>query len=323
VPPPNRTKGSPTRPPKALARRIVSILSPLRYPGGKKRLSGYIAAAIRLNGLRPKLFVEPFAGGASVALQLLNDGLVERIALGERDPLLASFWTTVFTDHEWLVGRLRDTEPTLTNWDRFKNARHSDDRGRALACVFLNRTSFSGIIAPGGGPLGGRAQVSAYTLGCRYSVETLARRITQAAQLSDRVLFVNHGDWRHTVRRVKARKFRPGEVLYYLDPPFYYKAEKLYRFSFDDAGHQRLHDALGSLGQHWLLSYDAADPIIEMYKRNGLGPKRVELLYSATNSGKLAEMQELLVTNLPRLPRASRLWRTADEWRRAGEGTIK
>ena len=91
-----------------LERDTVSILSPLRYPGGKRRLAGYIAAAIRINGLRPKLFVEPFAGGASVALQLLNDGLVDSIALGEKDPLVASFWKTVFYDHEWLIWRLEE-----------------------------------------------------------------------------------------------------------------------------------------------------------------------------------------------------------------------
>ncbi len=300
---------------KAFARSTASILSPLRYPGGKRRLAGYIAATIRLNGLRPKLFVEPFAGGASVALQLLNDGLVESIALGEKDPLLAGFWKTVFTDHEWLIKKLRHTEPTLANWDRFKNGQHQTDRQRALACIFLNRTSFSGIIAPSGGPLGGRAQQSAYTIGCRYSAELIAKRITQAAQLAERILFVNHGDWRHTVRRVKSRRYQRDEVLYYFDPPFYYKADKLYRFFFGERNHQNLHDALGNLGQHWLLSYDAAEPIVEMYQRNGIGPKRVELLYSAANSGELNEMQELIVTSLPRLPRASRLWRTSDEWK--------
>lgn len=316
MPPATRSKGKSNQTRKAFARHTASILSPLRYPGGKRRLAGYIAATIRLNGLRPKLFVEPFAGGASVALQLLNDGLVESIALGEKDPLLAGFWKTVFTDHEWLIEKLRDTEPTLINWDRFKNGQHRTDRQRALACIFLNRTSFSGIIAPGAGPLGGRKQQSAYPIGCRYAVELITRRITQAAQLANRVLFVNHGDWRHTVRRVKTRRYQPNEVLYYFDPPFYYKANDLYRFFFDDANHRRLHDALGTLGQPWLLSYDAAKPIIEMYRQNGIGPKRVELLYSAANSGELTEMQELIVTSLQRLPRASRLWRTADEWKK-------
>jgi len=316
VPPAISSKGKSNQTRKAFARHTASILSPLRYPGGKRRLAGYIAATIRLNGLRPKLFVEPFAGGASVALQLLNDGLVESIALGEKDPLLAGFWKTVFTDHEWLIEKLRDTEPTLTNWDRFKNGQHRTDRQRALACIFLNRTSFSGIIAPSAGPLGGRTQQSAYPIGCRYTVELITRRITQAAQLAERVLFVNHGDWRHTVWRVKARRYQPNEVLYYFDPPFYYKANDLYRFFFDAANHRKLHDALGALGQPWLLSYDAAKPIIEMYRQNGIGPKRVELLYSAANSGELTEMQELIVTSLQRLPRASRLWRTADEWKK-------
>lgn len=315
MPPKTRSKVKSHQQRKAFARNAASIVSPLRYPGGKRRLAGYIAATIRLNGLRPKLFVEPFAGGASVALQLLNDGLVESIALGEKDHLLAGFWKTVFTDHEWLIEKLRRTEPTLDNWDRFKNGRHLTDRQRALACIFLNRTSFSGIIAPSGGPLGGRAQQSAYTIGCRYPVELIVKRITQAAQLSEHVLFVNHGDWRHTVRRVKARKYQRGEVLYYFDPPFYYKADKLYRFFFDERNHRNLHDALGTLDQHWLLSYDAAEPIIESYQRNGIGPKRVELLYSAANSEELNEMQELIVTSLPKLPRASRLWRTSDEWK--------
>lgn len=49
------------RPPHTRARR-AQILSPLRYPGGKRRLAGYIAEALALNGLRPKVFVEPFGG---------------------------------------------------------------------------------------------------------------------------------------------------------------------------------------------------------------------------------------------------------------------
>jgi hypothetical protein len=59
--------------------------------GRKRRLAGYITA-IRLNGLHPKLFVEPFAGGVSGALQLLNDGVVELITRGVKAPLLASSW---------------------------------------------------------------------------------------------------------------------------------------------------------------------------------------------------------------------------------------
>lgn len=85
-----------------LARAEASILSPLRYPGSKRRFGGYVRRALELSGLKPEIFVEPFAGGASVALQLLNDGLVEKIGLIDRDPLVAAFWETVFFDTNWL-----------------------------------------------------------------------------------------------------------------------------------------------------------------------------------------------------------------------------
>jgi len=42
-----------------------TVLSPLRYPGGKRRLAPYVAAALAENDLRPDLFVEPYAGGAA------------------------------------------------------------------------------------------------------------------------------------------------------------------------------------------------------------------------------------------------------------------
>jgi DNA adenine methylase len=57
-----------------------TVLSPLRYPGGKRWLVPYIAACLIENGLRPTLFVEPYAGGASVSLELSHLGFVERIA---------------------------------------------------------------------------------------------------------------------------------------------------------------------------------------------------------------------------------------------------
>src|SRR5690348_5041293 len=90
----------------ALERETTSILSPLRYPGSKRRLAGYIQKTLQLNNLHPSLFVEPFAGGASVALQLLNNNMVDTIGLIDRDPLVAAFWEAVFFDTEWLLEQI-------------------------------------------------------------------------------------------------------------------------------------------------------------------------------------------------------------------------
>jgi DNA adenine methylase len=289
------------------------LLSPLRYPGGKRRLAPYIGEALRLNGLRPRLFVEPFAGGASVALQLLHDGQVDQIALGEKDPLVAGLWQAIFGDHERLIARLRALEPTLANWHAYRRARPRSPLGWAVKCLFLNRTSFSGILNARAGPIGGQQQASAYAIDCRFPVERLARRIRRIAAYAGHVAFIHEGDWQETVALAQRLGYPPEDVFYYLDPPFYEKADRLYRFAFDEADHQRLHDHLDRLGAaYYILSYDAAPPIVARYSANGSHPRGIELLYSATAGGKLIQARELIVSNLPHLPDRTRLWHSGD-----------
>lgn len=274
-----------------------------------------------MNGIRPKLLVEPFAGGASVSLELLSRRLVESIAIGERDPLVASFWKIVFRDPEWLIHQIETIRITLENWDYFRNCKFRTDRERALACLFLNRTSFSGILARRAGPLGGRRQVSAYTLACRFPVGTLSRRIRQAAAMKNRVVFVNQADWETTLRKATTLGLNRRDIFYYLDPPFYQKADRLYRYCFDDNEHLKLYDSLTNLKSPWLLSYDPDPFIYKLYSKNGREPQHVHLIYSASSSKQLVASREIVVTNLPRLPKETRLWRTNDEWQKRVTGT--
>lgn len=127
--------------PREAVKKRAFILSPLRYPGSKRRLAKYVGQALRLNGLQPDLMVEPFAGGASVALHLLNAGLVKKIGLMDLDPLISAFWQTVFFDADWLVDQIENVNITLERWHEFKATIPSRRRERALACLFLNRTN--------------------------------------------------------------------------------------------------------------------------------------------------------------------------------------
>ena len=58
-------------------------LSPLRYPGGKSKLIEYIYS--KLNPNNTDTFVEPFAGGASVGLSLLELGVIDNLVLNDLD----------------------------------------------------------------------------------------------------------------------------------------------------------------------------------------------------------------------------------------------
>jgi DNA adenine methylase len=287
------------------------VLSPLRYPGGKRRLMPYLAAALKVNDLDPDLFVEPFAGGASVALELLATGKVRRIGLAERDPYLAAFWSTVFFDSDWLCRKIDEIDVSLAMWKRLKRGRFTSRRNRALACLFLNRTSFNGTLHTRAGPIGGKAQTGPYKIDCRFPRERLKRRVRACAALSDRVAFVREADALDVIR--DARRSANGEGLFfYLDPPFWAKAEQLYRFSFTSSDHRRLSMALRYVKEPYLLSYDSAPEVEALYARHNCLLERVELLYGTQRTAG----EELVIANLERLPRDNRLWRTNHEWTR-------
>ena len=81
---------------------MTPVLSPLRYPGSKARVSGLIASLLEKNLLVGSHMYEPFAGGASVSLNLLAHGFVRSATWIERDPLVFAFWSAVKNDPDAL-----------------------------------------------------------------------------------------------------------------------------------------------------------------------------------------------------------------------------
>src|SRR6187399_622471 len=105
----------------------MNSISPLRYPGGKTRFRHFIAEALSLTKKPPEVFAEPFCGGSSVAIALLEEGKVESIALNDLDPLVSSFWKVVFgksakdrRDINWLLKQIEEAEVSLDQWRRQK-----------------------------------------------------------------------------------------------------------------------------------------------------------------------------------------------------------
>ena len=293
-----------------------AVISPLRYPGGKRRLVPYLAAALRANNLQPDLFVEPFAGGASVALELAATGAVRQIGLADLDPWIASFWQTVFEDCDWLCRRVENIEVDLATWDRLKRTKAKSRRWQALACLFLNRTSFNGALHPRAGPIGGRAQRSSYDIACRFPRARLIGRLRACEQLAanGKVAWVRCASALDVVRDARQQAKREGLQLFtYLDPPFWAKSRELYRHSFVHFDHEELAQMLRWLREPWLLSYDVSRAIQRLYARHDVRRATVELLYTATQR---AAYEELLIANLASLPADTRLWRTKAEWMR-------
>lgn len=274
--------------------------SPLRYPGSKARFAPFIAQGLRLNGLRGTVFIEPFCGGASVSIALMEQDIVAEIALNDADQAIAAFWDVVFspTHAKWLADQVEKVPLTLAEWDRQKRLAPANSREAALRCLYLNRTSFNGILQARGGPVGGRSQKNR-TLAARFNREALAKRILALAEFSHRVIAVDGDHWHSFMSRMKNGK----NTVFYLDPPFYHKAERLYSHCFDENEHRQLRDTVRRYSTPWLLSYDDAPEVRALYADLDLRSRLIDSTYSTHPVGGGSFVgRELLYSNLPRLP---------------------
>lgn len=281
-------------------------LSPLRYPGSKRQLLPWIVELLRLNAPQPKTFVEPFAGGASVGLYVASAGLADRVVIGDVDPLLYSFWKIATEDSAWLIEAMWNVDVTVENWRKFRARQGSNNKDRAIACLFLNRTSFSGILHHFAGPIGGKEQKSENTIDCRFPKETLDERLQLVGKLgADGKLVARGTSYQQTVSWA-ASTYGDGQFVY-LDPPFWSKAKTLYRRSFETTEHDSLAKWVASLECRWLLSYDPAPEVATKYKSLGHTPKTVQLGYLAAPGRR--PVTELVLTSEPCVPATTHEWK--------------
>jgi DNA adenine methylase len=262
--------------------------SPLRYPGGKARLSQTLKDLIRGNRLLDGQYVEPFAGGAGAALSLLFGEFVSHIHINDVDASVHAFWSAVLTDTDSLCRLILDTRPSLAEWRRQRSIQtrraEVDSLTLAFSTFFLNRTNRSGIIATGG-VIGGLAQNGNYKLDARLNRSDLVRRIEQIASYRNRISLYRLDAIEMLDKVVKPL---PMNTLVYLDPPYYVKGSRLYANYYNDADHERLSLEVKGLEQHWLVSYDNVPAIRKLYT----GYKRAVygLRYSACSREMGAEI---------------------------------
>lgn len=258
------------------------IASPLRYPGGKTRLTGFLAQVIKTNHMRDPVYVEPYAGGAGAALALLFSEKVSRIVLNDRDRCIYAFWRAVLNQTQQFLELLESTPITIKEWRRqreiYENPRRYGQLRLGFATFFLNRCNRSGIIVTGG-PIGGYAQQGKWKVDARFNRETLRNRIEKIDVYRERIEVYNLDalDFLRTVVHTVTRREDP--CLVFLDPPYYEKGGDLYLNSYNHANHTALARFLKrSRFFHWVLTYDNVSQIRELYAN--LDPVEFELSYS-------------------------------------------
>lgn len=268
----------------------MRILSPLRYPGGKSKIAAFVKQIIKDNNLLDGVYVEPFAGGAAVALSLLMDEYVSRIVINDKDRSIYAFWYSVLNETERLCQYIEETPVTMDTWRMQREIQSADNKNTVdllslgFSTFFMNRTNRSGIIKAG--VIGGFNQTGNYKIDARYKKEELIGRIRRIAAYADRIELHNE-DAADLISRIS--KITPQNTIMYLDPPYYKKGRGLYMNYYNDSDHKTIRDVITNVNTiRWIVSYDNSTFIKSLYE--DFRSQEFYLNYSANNNGKGTEV---------------------------------
>lgn len=254
--------------------------SPLRYPGGKAKLAPFMGLMMERLGHQGGTYIEPFAGGAAIAIELLEKGIAGRIVINDYDKGIYSFWRAILNETDRFVHDIKKIPLTVDEWDRqhliYTNRCNKYSYDLGLATFYLNRTNRSGIIK--GGMIGGRDQSGPWKMDARFNRQHLIERIEKIAENKEKIVIYNK-DIRSFISNYLPKY--QNDALVYFDPPYYNKGKQLYLNFFNHNDHVDIENLLhNNVLCDWILTYDDAPEIEEIYSSANI--YKFDLSYSAT-----------------------------------------
>jgi DNA adenine methylase len=264
--------------------------TPLRYPGGKQKLAGFVLEILQANDLVGGDYCEPYAGGAGVAVELLLARKVRHVHLNDCCRTVYAFWRSILTKTEEFCRRISTVPLTIPEWRRQREiltrASEFSQFEVGFSAFYLNRCNRSGIVT--GGVIGGLDQTGTWKIDARFPRQELIRRVEAIAAMKKSITVK---DWDAEGFITEYVSKLPDKTLVYCDPPYFHKADRLYLNHYQPADHSRLAEVIqGKLKKPWIVSYDAAPEIIKGYV------KRTSFTYQLQyNAGKAYKGSELFV----------------------------
>lgn len=263
------------------------FFSPLRYPGGKGKLEPFMELLIKQTGHFGGTYVEPFAGGAGIALELLENEIVNEIVINDLDKGIYSFWRAILTETNRFIDDIRNVELTVNEWNRQRQViddcrRYSYELG--FATFYMNRTNRSGIIK--GGVIGGVEQAGTWKMNARFNREGLIERIAKIAEKKRRIHLYNKDVSSFVLNYLP--RYQQNAFVYF-DPPYFEKGKQLYLNFFSYNDHVRIERMINNhVNCDWVITYDDVQEIADIYQNHIL--RRIDLNYSAAVKRKASEI---------------------------------
>ena len=262
--------------------------SPLRYPGGKGKLAPFIGMLIEEYGHKGGIYIEPFAGGAGVAIELLEKGIVSQVVINDLDKGIYSFWRAILTETDRFINEIEQVPLTMDEWykqhDICMNNTNKYSFELGFATFYMNRTNRSGIIK--GGVIGGKEQSGNWHLDARFNKASLIDRIRKIASMKKKIHLYNKDIDSFLLKYVPMYE---ENAFIYFDPPYFDKGKQLYLNFFDYRDHLRIEKTIREKVKcDWIITYDNVSPIEEIYKNYCI--RRFELNYSVYDKKRAKEI---------------------------------
>lgn len=272
------------------AEKIINVASvkhrsPFRYPGGKTWLVPRIFQWLESLPQRPKLFVEPFAGGAITGLTVAFEKLADHVLLVELDEQVASVWDAVINQGEgpWLAEQIGAFELSSKNVDHLLSQVDLSLKLQAFQTIVKNRISHGGILAEGSGKI--KYGENGKGIRSRWYPATLQKRILDINSIRDRLSFLR-ADGLEVMRQHVDR----DDVVFFIDPPYTASSKKpgsrLYNHWQLD--HQALFTLAGQAKGDFLMTYENVPEVQEMALQHGFDSEAIAM--KNTHHAKLTEL---------------------------------
>jgi DNA adenine methylase len=221
--------------------------------------------------LRPRLFIEPFAGGGIASLTVAFENLSDKCLLVELDDEIAAVWQTIiYGDALGLANRILDFELSSSTAREVVDGTPSTTEEMAFRTILRNRISHGGVLAPGAGIL--RNGENGRGIHSRWYPETLAKRIRDIVEFRHRLSFIQ-GDGFETL----SKHLGDASSLFFIDPPYTASKKKagtrLYKHHEID--HARLFEMVADSKAPFLITYDESEEIRHLCRNYDLECRKV------------------------------------------------
>jgi len=235
---------------------------------------------------KPRILVEPFAGGGIISLTGLFENFVQRAVMVELDDEIAAVWESIVKgDAEWLANRILTFELSREAVINEISKPARTQKEKAFQTILKNRTFHGGILAEGSGFL--KYGENGKGIHSRWYPTTIAKRIRNLNSIAARIDF-RCDDGMTVMKEFSTRR----DVIYFIDPPYTAGGKKAGKrlYKHYELDHEQLFCVCETLKGNFLITYDNAEEVKQMARRHDFQMRLIPM----TNTHH-ATMEELVI----------------------------